>query len=113
MDDLIKNVKEFWNSAELVYSAKDYTSATILYFKCLFVALDVVILKGLKMTPKDHSERFRILKESFPELYTVLDKIYPIYRDTYSIRIEKEKCDEVKEHVRKIAEEQKIQLSDN
>ena len=32
-----------------------------------------------------------ILKEDFPKYYLILDKIYSIYRDTYSNRIEKEK----------------------
>lgn len=111
MEKLLNNVKSFWRSAEAVYNLKDYTSATILYFKCLFALLDLVIFKKLKRTPKDHTERFRILQSSFPDFYLLLDKIFVIYRDTYSIGIEKEKCDRVKQNVVKIAEEQGIQLN--
>lgn len=111
MNELLDNTKRFLKSAQLVYLEKDYTSATILYFKTLFVLLDYLILQKIKRTPKDHTERFQILKETIPDYYIILDKIYPIYRDTYSLSIEKETCDEVKEYVRKIAQEQKIHLN--
>lgn len=112
MDELLTNIRTFWKSAEMVYQSGDSTSATTLYFKCLFVLLDLVILRTKKMTPKDHTDRFRILKRDFPELYDMLDRIFPIYRDTYSLQIDKDKCDEVRKRVIGIAQEQGIQLSD-
>lgn|SRR3989338_960590 len=111
MDELLENTKTFWKSAELVYNSRDYTSATILYFKCLFALIDLTILRSTKRTPKDHTERFKILKENFPEIYTVLDKTFTIYRDTYSMQINKNKCEEVKKYVARIAKEQGIYLS--
>lgn len=97
--ELIENARTFRKSAELVYQAKDYTSATILYFKAFFVALDVVILRKLKKTPKDHSERFRILEKNFPEEYQNLDKYFSIYQSTYSITIDKQICEEIRTYV--------------
>ncbi len=111
MDELQTNIQRFWKSAELVYKEKDYTSATILYFKCLFVLLDKIIFLKQKRTPKDHTERFQILKESMPKYYKILDMTDPIYRDTYSLSINKETCEEVKKYVRQIAQEQKIELN--
>jgi len=109
-EDLIKNIKNFKNSAEVVYGTRDYTSSTILYFKCLFVVMDLIILQKKGKTPKDHTERFRILKEDFPDLYLFLDKYYPIYRQTYSLLIDKLTCDEVKKNVERIIEEHKISI---
>ncbi len=109
-EDLIKNIKSFKNSAEIVYSAGDYTSSTILYFKCLFVVLDLIILQKKGKTPKDHTERFSILKENFSEQYSILDKYYPIYRQTYSLTIDKLTCDEVRKNVERIIEECKISI---
>ncbi|MBS3113775.1 hypothetical protein J4448_01615 [Candidatus Woesearchaeota archaeon] len=109
-EDLIKNIKSFKDSAEIVYLAGDYTSSTILYFKCLFVVLDLIILQKRGKTPKDHTERFDILKDNFPELYYFLDKFYPIYRQTYSLTIDKTACDEVKKNVERIIEEYKIDV---
>lgn len=106
--ELLKNIKTFFASAELVYKTKDYTSATILYFKCLFVTCDYFLFKKLGKTPKDHTERFRMLQDILPDLYVILDKYFLIYRDTYSLSIEKEKCDEVRRHVTAILAKQKI-----
>lgn len=106
--DLIKNIKSFRNSAQMVYNSGDYTSSTILYFKCLFVVLDFIILQKKGKTPKDHTERFEILKDEFSELYCFLDKYYPIYRQTYSLTIDKATCDEVKKNVERIIEEYKV-----
>ena len=105
--DIIKNLK---NSAEIVYKTGDYTSATVLYFKLLFVVLDYIIFKEKGKAPKDHSERFRILQANFPSLYLILDKYYPIYRDTYSLTINKETCNEVKENVNSIIKKYKINV---
>jgi len=107
---LLNNIKTILGSAELVYNNKDYTSATILYFKAVFSVIDLIILKQQGKTPKDHTERFRIVETSFPNLYEFLDKYFKIYRDTYSISIDKETCESVKENVRRIMEEYKIQI---
>jgi len=109
-EDLIKNIKSFKNSAEMVHRTGDYTSSTILYFKCLFVALDFIILQKIGKTPKDHTERFSILKENFPELYSLLDKSYPIYRQTYSLTINKSTCEEIRQNVERIIKEYKINI---
>lgn len=109
-EDLIKNIKNFKKSAEIVYNIGDYTSSTILYFKSLFVILDLIILQKKGKTPKDHSERFSILREDFFELYSFLDKYYPIYRQTYSLTINKSTCDEVKKNVERIIKEYKINV---
>ena len=52
-EELIQNVKQFFNSAELVNQNNDPTSATMLYFKALFVLLDVALLRVCNKTPKD------------------------------------------------------------
>ena len=109
-EELVKNTITFWRSAELVYKTGDYTSATILYFKCLFALFDCILFRKLRKTPKDHTERFRMLEVSFPEFYSILDKYFPLYRDTYSLAIGKEKCDEVKKHVSGIIKKQGIEV---
>jgi|SRR3989338_5441491 len=107
-DVINENIRSFLKSAELVYKSGDFTSATILYFKTLFVIFDLLILKGLGRTPKDHGERFRILESNYPDLYTLLDKTYPIYRNTYTVKINKETADGVKKNVETVIKEQRI-----
>ena len=107
-EDLIKNIKTLMDSARLVYGVSDYTSATILYFKAAFTILDLILLQSEGRTPKDHTERFRMLQKSFPDLYEFIDKYFRIYRDTYSLSIDKETCDKVKNGIKQIIEKYKI-----
>ena len=107
-NSLIENIKSFLDSAELIFTKEDYTSSTILLFKALFLTLDLIVLRKVGKTPKDHSERFRILQKEFPELYELLDKFYPVYRETYTLKIEKEICLKIKENVNSIIKKYEI-----
>lgn len=104
----VKNIKQFSKSASLVYFNRDYTSSAILYFKTLFAICDLIIYKKIGRTPKDHSERFRLLEESFPDLYKIVDLLYPSYRSTYNLNLTKQQCDKVKNEVERIIKEQGI-----
>lgn len=105
---LKENIKQFLKSAELVHGTNDFTSATILYFKSLFAILDLIILKDIGSVPKDHSERFRILESKYSKLYSILDILYPFYRNTYINKVDKKTCEKVKENVKRIIKEQRI-----
>lgn len=108
-EEILKNVRTILKSAELVYSTSDYTSATVLYFKVLFGILDCILLKRCGKAPKDHTERFRMLKEYEPELYEFLDNYFRIYQNTYSMSIDKQTCDSVRKNVKRIMERYQIQ----
>ena len=110
MDDLLVQSKKVLNSAEIVYKTGDYTSATILYFKALFMLLDSIILKSQGKSPKDHTERFRVLEKNFSDLYLILDKYYQVYRNTYTVSISKEICEEVHGAVKLVVEKYKIKF---
>ncbi len=99
-EELLNNIQTFFNSAEIIYKNKDYTSATTLYFKTIFVAYDLFLFKHNKITPKDHTERFQVLKKQFPNEYFKLDKYFGVYRNTYSTTIDKETCEEIRNYVK-------------
>lgn len=86
----------FKKSAKSLYKLKDYTSSTILYFKTWFAVQDFILLNKTGQSPKDHTERFKMLKKEFPYTYEELDKEFSTYRDTYSKIIDKETCDRIK-----------------
>ena len=86
----------FKTSADSLYTSKDYTSSTILYFKTLFAIHDFLLIEKTGESPKDHTERFKKLKLSFPDLFIQLDKEFTTYRDTYSKIIDKETCYRIK-----------------
>ena len=86
----------FKRSADTLYNSKDYTSATILYFKTWFAIQDFILLDKLGQTPKDYAERFRFLQKAYPAIYIELDKEFTTYRDTYSKITGKEDCERIK-----------------
>ena len=98
----------FKKSADTLYSAEDYTSATILYFKTLFAIQDFLLLEKIGESPKDHGARFRQLQQHFPELYRELDVEFSTYRDTYSKIMDKDSCDRVKNIVENDIEKHQI-----
>lgn len=79
-----KQILVFKKSADTLFGIKDYTSATILYFKTWFAIQDNILLEKIGRAPKDHSERFRLLEDNFKNTYILLDKEFGTYRDTYS-----------------------------
>lgn len=86
----------FKKSADNIFKDKDYTSATILYFKTWFAIQDFFLLKEIGQSPKDHTERFRILEQTYQADYKQLDKEFSTYRDTYSKIVDKETCERIK-----------------
>ena len=104
-----EQIKIFKKSADAVYSSGDYTSATILYFKTWFAINDYVLLKRLGYSPKDHTERFKILKREIPEDYNDLDLEFSTYRDTYLKIISKDTCDSIKRLVENAIKKYKIE----
>ncbi|MBI2139488.1 hypothetical protein HYU14_01080 [Candidatus Woesearchaeota archaeon] len=91
-----EQVLTFKASADKIYADGDYTSALILYFKAWFALQDFILLRKTGQSPKDHSERFRLLQRKFPETYTLLDREFSTYRETYSKILDKETCERIK-----------------
>jgi len=100
-DELMENTRQFKESADLVYGKNDFTSATILYFKGLFCFYDLKLLTAFGITPKNHTERFELLRTKFPGLYEELNLAFEIYRSTYTTKVSKRDCDDAKKLIEK------------
>jgi hypothetical protein len=92
----VEQIKIFKKSADTIFNTGDYTSATILYFKTLFAIEDFLLLQKIGYSPKDHTERFSLLKKNFPDAYKLVDMEFNTYRDTYSKLIGKQTCLRIK-----------------
>jgi len=69
------------------------------FFKALFAADDLAIYNKIEQEPKDHTERFYLLKSHFPKLYTITDRLFSTYRRTYTQELNKEELSLVKKRV--------------
>lgn len=79
-----------------------YKNAAILLSKSLFALCDIIIYNKLKKLPKNHNERFRILEEYNPEVYTIVNQLFNHYTDAYSKPILKQTCEEIKSGIKNI-----------
>ena len=107
---LIKNIVEFYNEANQALLNNSLNSAATLYFKALVVSIDYYIYKNKNIIPKNHSERFQILKDNYANLYELLDKDFPLYQKTYSLRAKKEEVQILKNDAKKIIEDLDIKV---
>ena len=87
-EELRKLSQSMYNAAELLYRQGEITAAVTLYFKSLFICLDAQLLQIAKRKPKDHIDRFAMLSKYLPTEYFMLDRLFPIYRKTYSKGVE-------------------------
>jgi hypothetical protein len=102
MEELEKTFIEEYEGASEELEKQRFKNATILFSKALFAICDLIIFQGLKKLPKNHTERFRILEEKFPDVYPVVDSIFNDYTDAYSKPILKETCVNIQNGIKKI-----------
>jgi hypothetical protein len=102
MEEIEKTFLEEFEGADEQLEKSRYKNAAILFSKALFALCDFLIYSKLNKLPKNHHERFRILEEYFPEIYSTVDNIFSHYTDAYSKPILKETCELIKNGIQKI-----------
>lgn len=107
---LIKNAKEYFDSANRDFRENKYNSAVVLYFKSLISLVDLYVFQKTQSVPSSHNSRFRILQERFPEVYNLVDKDFPFYQDSYSQIMSKELAGVIRDDAKIMAEKTEIKL---
>ena len=107
---LESSAKEYFNSAEEDLQKARYNSAVVLYFKSLIALTDLFIFQKIKKTPSSHNERFSITKTIFPEIYSLIDKNFPFYQDSYIQLMSKELAEVIKNDAKIMAKKTEIEL---
>ena len=104
LDSLRVNIKEYIEMGEVAYRQGKYNAALMLYFKALVGICDYIIKRDLNKEPENHTHRFRILREYYPDLYRVVDKFFSFYRDTYQGRVRKREVEELRNAILKLTD---------
>ena len=107
---LLDNVKEFIREAKKAKENNSFNSATTLFFKALAVLTDLFILKKEGFIPSNHTERFRLLKEKYPAIYRVIDKDFPVYQDSYRLKMTKQIVEVIEKDVKEVAKTAGIEI---
>lgn len=96
---ILKNFWEFYELAASAFEKKKFNGAVTLYYKALVELCDFFLLSASGQLGINHSERFRMLEKSNPELYEIADKLFRFYRDSYNKEISPTIAKVVKENV--------------
>lgn len=102
MKELIDTFLEEYEGAWEQFEKARYKNALILFSKSIFALCDLVIYQKLKKLPKNHTERFRVLEEYFPNIYPLVDELFGLYVDAYNKPIIKESCEHIQNGIKQI-----------
>lgn len=108
---LLENVREFSKKAAEAKNDRAYNSAVTLYFKAIAVLIDLYLFKNEGSIPSNHAERFRILESKYPLLYSVLDKNFSVYQQSYRLKLNKKYVEVLENDFRKILKFTGIELN--
>ena len=84
INDLKDTFLEEYGSAKVLRKMNKLKSSVILLSKSVFALCDYTIYKKYGKLPKNHSDRFRILKLKENKIYQIVDSVWSKYTDTYS-----------------------------
>ncbi len=107
---LMNNAKEYYQSGIDDLKKERNNSALILFFKSLVALCDLFLLQKTGKSPSSHTNRFRILKENYIEVYDLLDKNFPYYQGSYVKSMTKEIAEVIKEDAKTMAKKTQVEL---
>jgi hypothetical protein len=107
---LLENIQEFVKQAKQAEKDQSYNSAVTLLFKAIAVLTDLFILKTEGFIPKNHTERFLLLKVKYPEIYKIINKDFPVYQQSYRIKLNKDYADVLKNDLEQLIKITKINI---
>ncbi|MBU0957894.1 MAG: hypothetical protein KKF56_03750 [Nanoarchaeota archaeon] len=102
--DLEENAKEYYKNALEAEVRGEYNTSVTLFFKTISSLCDLFIVVKKGIMPSNHSERFRILETNFYEIYVLMDKAFPVYQESYKIKLEKSSSEKLKNDAKKLFE---------
>jgi hypothetical protein len=90
MKELIENADEFMASGKDNIKKERWNAAVSDFFKAISNFCDLLIYKKVKILPKNHNERFDLLKKYFLTIYTKILNLFEVYRESYNKRLKME-----------------------
>lgn len=97
-ENLKEKARNYFIIGCIAHNMGMFSEAASNFFKALF-AVDDFDLSKYGEKPKDHTERFDLLKMKSPKLYSLTDRLFSTYRRTYTQELQKEELLLVKERI--------------
>lgn len=87
MDELLQNADEFLESGKENMKRRRFNPAVSDFFKAIVILCDYLLYTEIKIMPKNHNERFVLLKTHFPEIYSRVSSLFNTYTESYNLRV--------------------------
>ncbi len=111
MEEILKErAKNYYKIALYAEENKMHAESISNYFKSLFALCDLILYRTLKRVPKDHTERFNLLKIHDKFIYSILDSLFLTYRETYTKILSANQVNHIKEKIERVFEYAKIDI---
>ena len=98
MNEIIENAHEFVASGEDNIKKERWNAAVSDFFKAIAAYCDYLIYKEIKTLPKNHADRFSLLRTHFTEIYAGITPLFRTYRESYTLRLKKEDAEKLKKY---------------
>src|SRR3989338_1339856 len=98
MREILENAKEFLESGEDNLKKQRWNASVSDFFKTISNFCDYLIYREMRVSPKNHNERFYLLKKYFKEIYEEVFKLFKTYRDSYNLRLKKEDAENMRKY---------------
>ncbi|MDI6736932.1 MAG: hypothetical protein QME12_00250 [Nanoarchaeota archaeon] len=98
MEELRINAEEFMQSGEDNLKKKRYNAAVSDFFKAVAIICDYLIYKDMRILPKNHNERFSILRSHFKDIYSKVSGLFEDYTKSYNLRMDKMQALKMREY---------------
>lgn len=109
MDNFFRKARNFFILGRIAEKIGMHSEAASNYFKSLSAVNDF-LLETINLKAKDHSERFRLLEQNFPEAYEITDKMFAVYRRTYTAEISREELAMLRKALENALKNARIQI---
>jgi uncharacterized protein (UPF0332 family) len=96
--DLWRNAEEFLASAEENTKRERYNAAVSDYFKTIVILCDVLLYQEWRILPKNHNERFDLLRQHAPDIHRKVSRLFKLYTQSYNLRSTAAEATQVKEY---------------
>ncbi len=102
MKELIENADDFIEFAEEALKKEKWNVSAVNFFRAIANLCDYKIYQEIRQIPKNHNERFELLKKYFYNEYSKVFSLFSIYRDSYNLRLTKEDALKIKEYAKEL-----------
>ncbi len=96
--ELLDNAKESLESGEDNLKKNRFNAATAAFFKAIVNLTDYLIYKEIKISIKNHAERFSLLKKYFPIIHEKIRELFEKYENSYKIQLSRQDALDVRSY---------------